>query len=69
MPPTARSHSVARDGANGLFDLVRRDVLTSPDDDVLDPAGDEEVAAGHIGAVAGIEPAIAWNSPRVLSGF
>jgi len=44
-------------------------VLTSPDDDVLDPAGDEEVAAGHIGAVAGIEPAIAWNSPRVLSGF
>src|SRR6185369_15152626 len=45
-------------GSDGLFDLVRRDVLTGADDDVLDPAGDEEVAASHIGAIAGIEPPV-----------
>ena len=37
---------------------MRRDVLTGTDNDVFDPAGDEEVAAGHIGAIAGIEPSI-----------
>ena len=48
----------AGNGSDRFLDLVRRDVLAGADDDVLDPAGDEEVAARHIGAVAGVEPAV-----------
>ena len=33
-------------------------MLTGTDDDVLDPAGNVEVAAGHIPAIAGVEPAV-----------
>ncbi len=33
-------------------------MLASADDDVFRAAGNENVASGHIGAVAGIEPAV-----------
>jgi hypothetical protein len=44
---------------------MRIDVLTGPDDDVLDPAGDEEIAAGHVGAVAGVQPAVVEQLARL----
>ena len=55
----------AGNGANSFLDLVRRDVLASPDDDVLDPPGDEEIAFGYVGAIAGIEPAVVKQLARL----
>ena len=51
--------------ADRVLDLMRMDVLTGADDDVLDSAGDEEVAAGHVGAVAGVEPSVVEQLPRL----
>ena len=55
----------AGNASDRFLDLVRRDVLAGTNDDVLDPAGDEEVAAGHIGAVAGVEPTIVKQLTRL----
>src|SRR5262245_54819215 len=42
-----------------ILDLFRRDVLAAADDQVLDAAGDSEVAVGvDAGFVAGAKPAI-----------
>ena len=44
--------------ADRLLDLLRIEMAAGADDDVLDAARDEDVAAGHIGAVAAVEPAV-----------
>src|SRR5262249_58330121 len=44
--------------AQPVFDLLRRDVLAAADDQVLDAAGDPEIAVGiHARFVAGVQPA------------
>ena len=55
----------AGNATDSFLDLVRRDVLARPDDDVFDPAGDEKVTAGYVGAIAGIEPAVAKQLARL----
>ena len=42
--------------ADRRLDLLRIDMATSADDDVLRPTGDEDVAAGGIGEVAAVQP-------------
>ena len=51
--------------ADRILDFVRIDVLTGPDDDVLDAPGDEDLAAGQIAAISGVEPIVVKQLPRL----
>ena len=53
----------AWDVGHGLLDLLRIEVPPGTNDDVLDAAGDEDVASGHIAAVAAVEPAVVKELP------
>ena len=55
----------ARNFGDGFFDFLRIDVPAGADDDVLDPAGYVNVAAGHVGAVAAVEPAVVEKLARL----
>jgi hypothetical protein len=44
-------------GADRLFDFLRVEVAAAADHDVLDAAGDEDLAFDRVGAVAVVEPA------------
>ena len=48
-----------------LLDLVRIDVLTGPDDDVLDAPGDEDLAVSQIAAISGVEPTVVKELARL----
>src|SRR5262249_35183992 len=53
-----------------LLDLARRDVLTAPDDHVLEPAGDVDVAVRvHGRQVTGVHPARGIDRLGGLAGF
>ena len=43
-------------GGGDLFDLLRDEVAAGLDDEVLPAAGDEDLAVGHVGEVAAVEP-------------
>ena len=51
----ALAHAVHR--TDRLLDFLRIEVAPGADDDVLDAAGDEEVVADPVGAVAAVQPA------------
>src|SRR6476646_2765745 len=54
-------------GVEGVFDLLRVDVLPAPDDQVLDPVDQGEVAAVVEPAdVAGVQPSAAQRLGRLL---
>ena len=44
--------------SHGLLDFLRIEMAAGANDDVLDAAGDIDVASGHIRAVAAVEPTI-----------
>src|SRR3989304_5304104 len=46
----------ARDIAHRLLELIGIDVAAAADDQVLDAAGEENLAAAELGVIAGIEP-------------
>ena len=46
------------DAGHRLLDLLRIEMTARANDDVLDAAGDVDVAAGHVGAVAAVEPTV-----------
>ena len=48
----------AGDVGHGLLDLLRVEMAAGANDDVLDAAGDVDVASGHVGAVGAVEPTI-----------
>ena len=50
----ALAHTGERTG--GLFEFVRINVAPAANDDVLDAAGEIDIACGHVGAVAAVEP-------------
>ena len=55
----------AGDGPRGRFRLVGVEVVAALDDQVLRPAGEEELAIREVAAVAGVEPAVvAGDRPR-----
>ena len=53
------------DFRNGLFYLLRIEVAATAYDDVFDPTGYENLATGHVGAVAAVEPAAVEQVPRL----
>ena len=55
-PPRALADSVHL--ADRLFELRRVDVAAGPDDEVLGPAGQVEIAGDEVGEVAGVAPAV-----------
>ena len=59
----ALAHAV--DLAHGLLDLLGVEVAPAADDDVLDAAGDVDLAVGDVGAVAGVEPAVVKQLGRL----
>ena len=48
----------AGDVGDGLLDLLRIEMAAGANDDVLDAAGDVDVAARHVAAVAAVEPTV-----------
>ena len=58
----------AGDAADGVFKLMWVDIASAANDDVLDPAGEVNLAIGGVGAVAGIEPVAVEQALR-LSGI
>src|SRR3974377_517235 len=48
----------ARDRSHHRLDLLRVEMASGADDDVLDAPGDVAVASGHIGAVATVQPTV-----------
>jgi hypothetical protein len=53
-----------------LVDLARADLLAAAVDDLLQPAGEADVAVGvHLALVAGAEPAVGKASALALSLF
>ena len=56
----------AGDLAHRLLHLVGVEVAAAADDHVLDPPGQVDLAAGQVGAVAGVVPAVADESSRGL---
>ena len=55
----------ARQLADRLLELVRVEVASGADDDVLDAAGQVDVAAGDVGQVARLEPAAVEELARL----
>ena len=55
-----------RTRTDGLLDLLRIEVAPAADDDVLDAAGDVEIVADPVGAVAAVQPAVVEQASRLL---
>ena len=66
--PNTATHPLADAGnvANGLFEFVRVYVAPGADDHVLHASGDVQLAAGEVGEVARIEPAVVKQPARGL---
>ena len=56
----------AIDVADGFLHFVGINVAAGPDDDVLGPPGDEDIAAGDVGHVAAVDPFIIEQLSRLL---
>ena len=58
----------AVDRADRVLDLLRVQVAAATDHDVLDAAGDVDVAVGDVGPVAGVEPAAGRTAAPSVRG-
>jgi hypothetical protein len=68
MDPERGDTALANTGrrASGLFDLLRADVAARLNDDVLDPAADEQLAICQIPEIARIHPAVVHHHAGCL---